>query len=179
MRILSTLPPRPSISKRHGTHPAIRLDRTWACSTLPVERLAGRAPPRASRRAPVRVWSPPSSWSPEWSSRVSSDCRHCSPLIVSPSMSGRCRCATGRRPGARSAAVIIRVRADLEVAADLSARVRKASSNSRPRGYHGDVHLDVFSQPQGRRADRTRPETDDEESRAVVAHHRPSGRLWW
>ena len=38
MRILSTLPPRLSISKRHGTHPAIRLDRTWACATLPVAR---------------------------------------------------------------------------------------------------------------------------------------------
>ena len=38
MRILSTLPPRLRISKRHGTYPAIRLDRTWACTILPVER---------------------------------------------------------------------------------------------------------------------------------------------
>lgn len=48
---------------------------------------------------------------------------------------------------------------------------------SRPLGYPGEVALGVFSRPQGRRADPARPETDDEESRAVVAHHRPFGRV--
>ena len=47
---------------------------------------------------------------------------------------------------------------------DLKALDRPNRLAAAPAGYHGGIELGVFSRPRGRRADRTRPETDDEES---------------